>query len=403
MAKRRRKRKITRRFYIVVACLVAVVALVLVWAFKGPAEAAIAKDTLALEQGVNVVIVRDEKVYSATNYSAATFFATEGEKISKGSTVAQVYKWGFNQKLMTDLITAQENIRDAQENDIWREVVNSDLNEINNKISTKIKEIADVVQGNSTADIVSLERRLRELFEQKQTFLKQNVQADARLNELYQKEQQAQSVLGNWREEVTAEDTGVISFYLDGLESQLTPYNLETITKTDIQNAQKGVVTGTGSDSSTTKPLYRLINNYKWYCLIYVDNNSTIDELREGCEARMTFEGYLDRPYTAKVTSVRAPEGGGKLYVLEMSEDVTPLLSVRTANATLRVEYEGLSVPQDAIFMQDKQTMLKAEVNGTVSFVPVEVLISDDEKGTCIVQNLNADVPLDVNTKIYLR
>ena len=65
----------TRRFYIVMASLVAIVALVSVWALRGPAEAVIAQDTLALEQDVNVVIVRDEKVYSATNYSAATFFS----------------------------------------------------------------------------------------------------------------------------------------------------------------------------------------------------------------------------------------------------------------------------------------------------------------------------------------
>ncbi len=401
MAHRKRRRRVTKRFYILMAGFIAVCTLAAFLIFGIDRYGKVTMDGMSLEQPVNAVIVRDETVYYVTNYSEASFFVTEGESITQGTTVAQVYKWGFDNKLLTDLISVQEKILDAQENDIWADVVNSDLNEINSQISNKIQEIAAVVQGTSAADIVSLERKLKELFEQKQSFLERNVQADARLTELYTQESAAEAVLINWREDITAESSGVVSFYLDGFETQLTPYNLETITRTDIENAKKGVVSGSGSDGTTTTSLYRLINNYKWYCIIYVEANDAIEEMKEGDEAQLTFEGYFDRPYTARIASVRTPEGGGRMYVLEMSEDVSPLLSVRTANATLLLNFEGIKVESDAIFTQDGETMLKTEQNGTIVFVPVEVLINDGSY--CIVKNLSEDVTVDENTVILLR
>jgi len=401
MAARKRKRVITKRFYILMASFVAVCTLFGVLIFGGERKGAVKMDSMSMERNVSVVIVRDEKVHSEPNYASATFNATEGENITQGSTVAQVYKWGFNSKLLNDLINIQEQIHDVQENEIWAEVVNPQLNELNAKINTKIQEIAAVVQGNSTADIVLLERKLKELFSQKQSFLKSNVQPNARLQELFNQEQQAQAVLDNWCENITADSGGVVSFYLDGLESQLTPYNLDTITKTDIENARKGVVASSGTDQNATKPLYRLVNNYKWYCIIYVDAADTIDEIKEGGQAQLTFEGYYDRPYTAKIVSVRIPEGGGKMYVLEMSEDVSPLLCVRTANAKLLLNFTGIKVPSNAIHTQNKQMMLKIQQGNAIVYVPVEVQIDDGK--TCIVKNLSQDVQIDEKTVILLR
>ncbi len=402
MAVRKRKRKVTKRFYVLMAGCFAIFAIAFFLLFVNQRESKVEVGKgMALERDVNVVIIRNEKVFSVINYAAATFFATEGENITQGTTVAQVYKWGFSSKLLTDLISVEEQIRTVQEDEIWADKVDQDLNEYNSKISNKIQEIAAVVQGDSTSDIVLLERKLKELFTQKQGYLKQKVQSNAKLDALYEQQVQADAVLNNWRENITADSGGVVSFYLDGFETQLTPYNLDTITKTDIENARKGVVSGTGKDTTSTKPLYRLVNNYKWYCVIYVDANHTIDEMKEGANAQLTFEGYYDRPYSAKVLSVRIPEGGGKMYVLEMSEDVSPLLSVRTANARLLLNFEGYKVPSDAIFTQNKQTMLKVEQNDTIVLVPVEVLIDDGK--SCIVKNLSQDTKLDEKTVILLR
>lgn len=398
---RRNRRRPTKRFFITIAVLASAVLLTLFLIFQSPNEALITEGNLFVDKNVQTLIVRDEKVYNSDNYSTATFFASEGQNVTKGATIAQVYKWGYNEKLMTDYVTTQQEIQDYQENTVWREVVNKELNTNNGKINNTIQEIVDVVQGKSTNDLVVLERKLRENMEKKQNFLKTNVQADDKLNSLYAKEQDQLNKLANWRQDVQAEDAGIVSFYMDGWETQLTPYNLGTLTRADILAAKKGVVTSKTSDDSTTRPLYRLVNNYKWYCLILLDKNEEIPELREGGSANMTFEGYFERPYSAKATSVRTVEGGGKLYVLEMTEDIGPMLSVRTADAKMHLDFTGMMVPEKAIFTQGEQKLIKLVQGDTANLIPVDILISDGEN--CIIQSLDADTTLAANQKVLLR
>ena len=398
---RRKRRRPTKRFFITIAVLACIVMLVVFLLLQGPSEALITEGNLFVDKSVETLIVRDEKVYNSDNYSTATFFASEGQNVTKGATIAQVYKWGYNEKLMTDYLTTQQEIQDYQENTVWREVVNKDLNTNNGKINNTIQEIVDVVQGNSTSDLVVLERKLRENMEKKQQFLKTNVQADDKLTGLYTKEQEQLNKLANWRQDVQAEDAGIVSFYMDGWETQLTPYNLDSLTKADIEAAKKGVVTSKTSDESTTRPLYRLVNNYKWYCLILLDKKHEIPELREGGSANMTFEGYFERPYSAKVTSVRTLDSGDKLYILEMTEDIGPLLSVRTADAQMHLDFTGMMVPEKAIFTQDDQKLIKLVQGDTANLIPVDVLISDGEN--CIIKSLDADTTLSANQKVLLR
>ncbi len=398
---RKNRRRPTKRFFITVAVLACVILLTVFLILQGPKEALITEGNLFVDRDVETLIVRDEKVYNSDNYSTATFFASEGQTVTKGATIAQVYKWGYNEKLMTDYVTTQQQIQDYQENTIWREVINKDLNTHNGKITNTIQEIVDVVQGKSSNDLVVLERKLRENMEKKQQFLKANVQADDKLNGLYATEQDQLNKLANWRQDVQAEDDGIVSLYMDGWETQLTPYNLDTLTRADILAAKKGVVSSKTSDDSTTRPLYRLVNNYQWYCLILLDKNEEIPELREGGTANMTFEGYFDRPYSAKATSVRSVDGGGTLYVLEMTEDIGPMLSVRTADAKMHLDFTGMMVPEEAIFTQGDQKLIKLVQGDVASLIPVDILISDGEN--CIIQSLDPDTTLSANQKVLLR
>ena len=72
------------------AILLATIALVAVLLLKGPSRAKIEDGSIAVERDVDVVLVRDEKVYNANNYASASFFVSEGEKVSQGTSIAQV-------------------------------------------------------------------------------------------------------------------------------------------------------------------------------------------------------------------------------------------------------------------------------------------------------------------------
>lgn len=395
------KRRPTKRFYIAIATVCAVIALTVALLTRGPSTAQLTTGTISYEETVTVALVRDETVYNATNYGKATFFAAEGQKVTNGYKIAEIYKWGYDESLITDLIEIRQLISDYQLDVIWKEVNNKDLDDIDAKINNKMKDIADVVQGNSTADIVALEQNLIELMDQKQSFLKQNVQADETLNGYYQQEQELVQKLANWKEDVSAEAAGVVSFNLDGAESVMSPLNLDKLTRQDVENAVKGVTVSNIAEDATTRPLYKLVNNYKWYCLILTDLDKPLRQLTADEKFNVVFEGFNERPYEAKVLAERKPSDGGRMYILEMSEDVGPLISVRQTNATLKKDYEGIKVSKKALFQEEDVTGVKVVSGSDEIFIPVEILIEDDE-GNVIIQSTESDMPLQENATVLL-
>lgn len=373
--------------------------LVLFFALRRPSYGELQEATMTFEQTYPVVLIRDETVYSATNYGQAVFYASEGERVSKGSKIAEVYRWGYNESFFKDLIAVQQQIRDYQENTVWRDVVDTGLNTLNSQIATKLEEVAAAVSGDSATDVIALERGLSELLNQKRNYLKNNVKADDELNRLYASETQLQEKLASWREDVMAEEAGMVSFNLDGHEQTLNPLNMDKLTRKDIENAKSGTSTIAYNKDSTTRALYRLVNNYTWYCVILADDS--IKEMKKDEKFMMTFEGYMDRPHEGKIIGTRKPEDGGILYFVEIQEDIGPLISVRNAVTTMKKDYTGIKVSKKALFTEDTVLGIKVVEGNTTEFVPVTVVYED---GTdAIIQAAEEGTTLMAGSKVVLK
>ena len=394
MAYRSRRRKPTLRFYISIAFVIGLLGLLAFVIFSGPKTAKVMMDAMILTKNVSTVIARDERViYSDGPVAIVNYLVAEGDKVDKGSPVAEVYRKGLNEKLLADRIDILQRIRDYQIKDRLNNTVVPELNESDAMIRNKFREISDVIQGKSKGDLVSLERKLKEFMDYRRNILKQKAQVDNTLSELYKSADDNEAKLEEARTTLFPEESGVISFYVDGNEGALSPERLLapnlTIKKEEILQAQKSLVNVFERGSQGNQPIYRLINNYKWYCVILAENkNMEIPEIKEQKELQLTFRGYFDQPYNAKLVAIRnLPDGGGKLYIFEMSNDVGPLISIRSANAELSARFEGAKVPTKALYEQNGHTFVKAIQNGTAVTMEVRVLIRDQEFAIVEAQN----------------
>ena len=397
------RRRPTKRFYLFLSVVCAIVVLASVLLLRGVPTITLEEGTMAFEQQYEVVLVRDEQVYNATNYGKAVFYATEGQRVSSGNKIAEVYRWGYSESMFTELAAVRQKILDYQENTVWRNVVNADLNAINSKIAAKIEEVRAAVSGEQRVDIVSLQSGLAELLEQKRTFLRQNVQADSTLNGLYAQEDALLTQMANWREDVVATGSGIVSFHLDGLEDRLSPDTLDTMTMADYNAALSGVTTADSGTDTKTRPLYRLVDNYAWYCVIHAPANEPIAALAQGESFLITFEGYQDTPYQGTVIGSRKPEDGGgdTLYFIEIKEDIGQLVSVRTAVSTLRKEYTGIKVPQSALYTENDVRGVKILQDGKTVFTPVKIVMEDADDA--VIQTAENGMELQAGMQVITR
>ena len=126
---------------------------------------------------------------------------------------------------------------------------------------------------------------------------------------------------------VTADQAGVISFYIDGCETLLTPSAIEQMTVTDVKNIIKQAKSRKSTDAKTQQPLFRLVNSNRWYVLMMAEGNRSV----QPNEAfTLTLSGMEVRQVEATAISSRYDETKNTtLIALMVQEDIGEFLSVR--------------------------------------------------------------------------
>ena len=154
------------RFYLMLALIAAIVGVVLFLLLR-TVGGVVEEGTVTLEEPVTAVVIRDETVVTAESYGKITYYVTEGERITSGTKIAEVYRWGTYDSVLQDLLTLQQEIRNYQVETILADIVNSELDRLDAAISGQLDQISAVVQGESKEDILTLEQELKTLMEER--------------------------------------------------------------------------------------------------------------------------------------------------------------------------------------------------------------------------------------------
>jgi len=394
----RKKRRISAKFYGFLGIVAAVVIAVVFFVSKS--------DTVLVQEGeiefstqAPVVVVRDEQIIPADNFGKANYIAQEGERVEADTIVAEVYKWGYNDKVLSELLTLQSTIMQYQENTLMLGVDDPQLTSLNDQIVRKRSDIVTAISEKRSEDVITGEKELKDLLQQKQEYLNQTVTSDQQLELYHSQESQLKERVEGWRQVYAAPSAGVVSYYFDGAESLLNYGNIENITSADLLAILEGSQTATtgATDESTEKPLFRLVNNFKWYILLY--SPQPIPEITRDTTFTIAFDEYLDRQYQGKVVGT-VTEDQSSIYILEMQEDIGELLDVRRTDAKLRTSYSGMKVPENAIVTEDGVLGVYVVSDKDKVFVPIDVKIQKD--GQAIILPKEEGSLLSVGQEVVL-
>ncbi|MEG2189013.1 MAG: HlyD family efflux transporter periplasmic adaptor subunit, partial [Christensenella sp.] len=246
-------------------------------------------------------------------------------------------------------------------------------------------------------NLIAAERELKALMAQKRQYLRDTVQADQQLNEFYAQEDEIAGRVSNWSQVLTAPAAGVISYYFDGAEKTLNAANVEKIKSEDIIDILKGTMGKQGGAASdeAEKPVYRLVNNFKWYLLVYSEKE--IPEFANGKVFSIAFDDYITRQYDGTVMGT-VEEGNSFIYTIEINDDIGELLNVRRTDAKVFTQFSGLKVPEKALVKKNDVIGVNVVVGNEKTFVPVNVDIIKNENA--IVAPIEPNSPLAENQHV---
>ena len=382
MASPRRKRKkviIKPRFYLFLAIFIAIIvwlAIALVRYFSPPI---VKWGRLSTDQEISAIIVREEKILLATESGKFENVAAEGAYIEQGEEIALLYESDFEEEDLDTLIDVRQQIKNYQEENILKNVIHEDLEVLDTEITRLINEIADLVRAGKDRILPAKEHELNSLMEQRRVYLNENLHRDSTLETKFLREEVLIEKIEKSTIKIYAPDSGMISFFLDGLEGYLTKEKIESINIDDYLLYEDKILNYTtesninvGSVVTADQPIYRIITPDHWFAIIKMPRSK--NTLVKGRTCDITFENYGNAMSNVYVNDVKI-YGKEAIIVLEFNTPIGPMASLRIVSGSLGRSNEGFVVPLEYITVNEgRNGIWVVKEDKSQAFIPINVV-----------------------------
>ena len=364
--------RFTGRFYLILLIILAIVfVLVRPHLNFGPKLTEVVPAQAAYTQQANAIIVRDENTVFSGATARVEYIAMEGTLVNKGDTVAYLYSAGYTENELKKLEDIRANIQ-AYHKAILANILDTQLNRLDAAVDARALEFKALVTHRTSGNLNSLTRQLEATMVARQEYMRQNKREDLKLNKLYEDENTRLNSIASWRTVAQAEQSGVVSFYLDGYEEYLTVDKLQEFTPETVRTVLGGG--SLGQARSRSQAVYRIVNQDKWYAVILTDGRSWNPVV--GQAYYLQAEGFEDISYNATVSRV-LKVNNEVLAEFEVKDPIGPLLYQRSCRLSLSTELSGLSINAKALYEQNGQAGVWVNDVPGGTFVAVNVLSND--------------------------
>ena len=345
------------------------------------------------------LVIRQEKAYTAPEFGKVEFFVSKGQLVNKDELLAVVYKDGYDDKLMDSLYNTKQKIWDYQNKNLVQEIMDSDFDKIEEDIDSIVYTMQYSIQKDEFHHMEKYENQLRGLLDRKKEILDKKESASKYLEQLYRQEEDIENKLKEWKVEITAPESGIISFELDGLENIITPKDIDYFTAEQyLTFIDYEPLELDKENTHVDVPLYKIVVPDKWYIVSLIPHKNIFYE--QGDTLSLKIPGLSEEIISATVYKVDFLKDS-TLVILEMIENIESVIEARTIHIEMGILAEGLMVPTDAITNKDNRTGVRVERNGDINFVEVKVKAVDDE--WAIIEKINDYDALELNDSVIIK
>ena len=369
-----RRRRVTGRFFLFLLAVAAIVILIVRPRFSGETRmTTITQWTTPQTQVLDCVLIRDEAVMTNDATARVEYIAPENSLVAVDANVANIYTTGYSESLLTNLENTRTAIQEYHKQ-LLANIVDTDLNRLDAVVDAVALEYKNLITHKTVGNLKTVTSQLETAMVNRQEYLRANKREDNKLTKLYEEENTRLSSIASWRKVLKADREGVVSFYVDGYENDLTPALLNSLSIADVRAVLAG------NDLAATKQtrnngVYRIVDQAHWYVAVLTEGNLWTPLIGQ-VDYDMKLEGFDDLVFRASVSSVQK-DSGTTLAVFEINDPMGPLIYQRAGRAEFSINLTGLAVSMDALYNENGQmgVWLYDVPGGT--FVPVEVLSTD--------------------------
>ncbi|KXS45090.1 MAG: hypothetical protein AWU54_599 [Candidatus Frackibacter sp. T328-2] len=187
-------------------------------------------------------------------------------------------------------------------------------------------------------------------------------------------------------------ESGLISYYVDGLESTLNPKDLERLTYSYFQKIRYKInQVQNGDKLNSGRPVFKVINNFSLYLVMPISKTKTY-LFESGMGVNFKLTEYSNNKFNAHVKEIITSQDKN-LLVLQVKKFIPLFAKLRKTDVKLiRSSYNGIVVPVSALVNKNSKTGVLVSKNDTFTFNEVKVLSKNQERA--IVKGISLGVKI---------
>ncbi len=348
----------------------------------------LAYGTIDTPKSAQGIIIRNEKVYNTNVAGVITYDVADNERVKKDTVVCSIKDEATVARMEAALDDINEDIMQLQAErediSIYSEDIMKSNNEIKNIIDNSAMDYADMNIGK----VYELKSNIqKQLNVRNQLLLSESKGA---LGNLVSQKNEQEELLNSNISRITAEESGIVSYYIDGMEDKLNTDTMLTLSKGDTTSS----ASSENSFKTSVKagsPAFRLVTSNVWYIASYIDS-SYVANWEKGDTITVYAKDSAGKNHNldASIEEISGDAKAKEKYViLRITKDMPDFINMRNITFDIENTDRGFKIPNAAIaeetllriptsYIDDAGNIYK--VSGeTVTAVPVTVSGKNDE------------------------
>ncbi len=300
--------------------------------------------SLSEEESAVGYVIRNETVVQGNNYkNGMVQIKSEGERVAKGDSIFRYYS-NNEENLVKKIQELDVKIQEAMENET--DLFKGDMKLLENQIEEKLIEVSNL---KDIQKISEYKKDINTKITKKAKIAGSLSPAGSYLRKLIDERSSYENSLNSGAEYVTAPESGIVSYRVDGLENVLTLESFSTLNKKFLQdlNLKTGEIVATSNESG------KIIDNFEAYIATSLQSDKAKDaKVGDTVKLRLSNSEEI----TAKINYI-IDEAESKLIIFKITNGLELLSNYRKVTFdVIWWNYSGLKVPNEALIKEKANT-----------------------------------------------
>jgi len=319
------------------------------------------------------VIFRDETVMKTTANGTIVTVVSEGERVSNGQLVANVYSESDDAVLQDDINRINRSLEILENSTVDKQFVISDLRRLDDDIEDVFVDIYSASSKGNLSSAIATSSELLVKLNKRDMIVESGFDYTAEFQRLQGEKERLESQIKSAAEPVYSVGSGYFFGDVDGYEEHFKISDVEKITLSDFEN-----LTSLSPDASGSGAV-KIVNDFIWYLVCSLDADKA-RTLTEGWNYKVAFPENADYEMTMRLSKiVSETNSSSSLAVFRVNVLPSDFNYKRFQSAEIIIKgFEGISVPKKALRVVNGVEGVYILVGDVVRFRSIERIAEKD-------------------------